>query len=485
MFVDVVSGFIQELRTLGVPVSMVESIDAMKALEQVEVTDRAAVKSAFEATLVKNVRHLPVFEHAFEIYFALEEGETAEEPSVGQPGEGSFLDGLMSALAGGDPAGLRTLAARVVRRFSGMESGRPVGGTYYLYRALRPLDFDAATEALVEQARPLSPMEERLLRESLLERAAMVRRAVQAEILRRLVADRGREAVAATLRRPRLEDLDLMHATRDELREIERAVYPLTRKLAARLAEQRKRGRAGRLDFRRTVRASLSTGGVLADPRFRPRRPSKPDIMLLSDISGSMATFARFTLQFVYAMSTQFSRLRAFAFVDGLDEVTGFFTPGVDFEDTVGAIHEEAEVLWSDGHSDYGHALEMFSDRYGREITPKTTVIVAGDARTNYRDPRPELFDEIASSAKAVYWLNPEPVAYWDTGDSVMRFYGSFCQAFEVRTIRQLGRFVEQVSAGGVLRNGLRPVSADHAKPVKPWVSGTDASGRRLGRSSS
>src|SRR5680860_1828486 len=135
-------------------------------------------------------------------------------------------------------------------------------------------------------------------------------------------------------------------------------------------------------------------------------------------------------------MAAQFSRLRSFAFIDGLDEVTGFFSPGVDFEDAVSRLHEEAEVLWFDGHSDYGHSLEMFWERYGKEITPKATVIIAGDARTNYRDPRPDLLAEIASSARSVYWLNPEPRAYWNTGDSVMRVYEPFGRAFEVRTLR-------------------------------------------------
>ncbi|NIA26088.1 MAG: VWA domain-containing protein [Gammaproteobacteria bacterium] len=457
MFLDVLTGFIEELRAAGIPVSMVEAIDAMEAIRQIDLADRDALKTSLGATLVKNIRHYGAFETAFEIYFALDRPasddiEPEQETPPGAPsgaGGGSLMEALAAALGSSDDSLLRALAQYAVRRFAGMEKGRPVGGTYYLYRALRPFDLDGAVERLVEDAeqRGLSAIEERLLREAIQARVGEFREEVQAEVRRRLVADRGREAVAITLRTAPLEDMDLMHATREELQGIERALHPLTRKLAARLAERRRRGRVGRLDFRRTVRSSLSTGGVLLEPKFRVRKPSRPDIMLLSDISGSMATFARFTLQFVYAMAAQFSRLRSFAFIDGLDEVTGFFSPGVDFEDAISCLHEEAEVLWFDGHSDYGHSLEMFWERYGSEITPKATVIVAGDARTNYRDPRPDLLAEIASSARSVYWLNPEPRAYWNTGDSVMRVYEPFSRAFEVRTLRQLGRFVEQVTS--------------------------------------
>lgn len=457
MFLDVLAGFMQELRAAGVPVSMVEAIDAMEAIRHIELADRSALKTTLGATLVKNVRHFEAFDTAFDVYFALDPGpseDVAQDEEATPPGAasgvggGSLMEALMAALGGGDEALLRALAQYAVRRFAGMEAGRPVGGTYYLYRALRPFDFEGAVEQLVEQAgaQEMTSIEERLLREMLQGRVADLRDQVRSEVRRRLVADRGREAVAETLRATPLEDMDLMHATRAELAAIERAVHPLTRKLASRLAERRRRGRAGRLDFRRTVRSSLSTGGVLMEPRFRTRKPSRPDIMLLSDISGSMATFARFTLQFVYAMASEFSRLRSFAFIDGLDEVTGFFAPGVDFEAAVSRLHEEAEVLWFDGHSDYGHALEMFWERYGNEITSKATVIIAGDARTNYRDPRPDLLARVASAARSVYWLNPEPRAYWNTGDSVMRVYAPFSEAFEVRTLRQLGGFVEQVT---------------------------------------
>src|SRR5690606_18684235 len=188
------------------------------------------------------------------------------------------------------------------------------------YRTLRRLDLDQIEAMLAEimaaEADDLGDLDRRILAEEVAERIEQLREAVRDEIRRRLVADRGREAVARTLRQPLTEDVDLMHASRVELDAIEDAIIPLTRKLAARLARRRRLRRRGRLDFRKTMRSSLATGGVPLEPRFRSPRPHRPEVLLLCDISGSMATFARFTLQFTYAMSTQFSKLRSFAFID-------------------------------------------------------------------------------------------------------------------------------------------------------------------------
>jgi uncharacterized protein len=462
----VITGFIDELRQSGVPVSMVETIDAMRALETVDVVDRVALRETLRATLVKNLRHERAFDTAFDVYFSLlpslvdEEAErdaTMEPPAGGGAGGQSgeeddlqtLLDSLLDALANLDNDALRRAAVEAVERLAGMEPGRPVGGTYYLYRTLRRLDLAQLEARLLEALaadEDLTDFERRLLEEDIEDRIVMLRAEIEEEIRRRLVADRGREAVARTLRRPLIEDIDLMHATTSDLAEMEAAIGPLTRKLAARLARRRKK-RAGRLDFRRTVRRSLATGGVPVDPQFRHPRPHRPEVWLLCDISGSMATFSRFTLQFTHAMSTHFSKLRSFAFVDTIDEVTDFFGPGVDFGSAVSRITSEAEVVWLDGHSDYGNSLETFHTRYGAQLTPRTTVIITGDARNNYRPPRDAVLGEIAKVARAVIWLNPEPHAYWDTGDSTMSHYARHCSSVhEVRTLRQLEEFIEELT---------------------------------------
>ncbi len=187
-----------------------------------------------------------------------------------------------------------------------------------------------------------------------------------------------------TLRKPLPEDVDFMHASREEMGNLRKALFPLTRRLAVRLARKRRHGRRGALDFRSTVRHSLSYGGVPAELKFRYPRPSKPEIFVVADISGSVASFARFTLMLVYAIANQFSKVRAFVFIDGIDEVTRFFEGVEDVTEAVHRVNTEADVVWVDGHSDYGHAFEVFWETWGKEIGPKTTVLILGDARNNY-----------------------------------------------------------------------------------------------------
>jgi hypothetical protein len=441
----------------------------MRAVEAIEIGDRVALRETLRATLIKNQRHERAFDTAFDVYFSMvprpevtpPDGDTRAELPPSERSEGAdhapfdldaLLDDLLQALAGLDEEAMRRGARAAVDELAGMEPGRPVGGTYYLYRTLRRLDLADLEQRLMDALmadEDLSDFDQRLLREEVEARLEQLRQEIEAEIRRRLVDDRGRDAVARTLRRPLIEDIDLMHATTRDLQEMEAAIGPLTRKLAARLA-RRRRKRAGRLDFRRTMRKSLATGGVPAEPQFRHPRPHRPEVWLLCDISGSMATFSRFTLQFTHAMATHFSKLRSFAFVDTIDEVTDFFGAGVDFGSALQRVTTEAEVVWLDGHSDYGNSLETFNTRYGRQLTPRTTVIITGDARNNYRPPRDKVLGDIAASARALVWLNPEPKAYWDTGDSAMSHYATHCTSVhEVRTLRQLEDFIEELTLPG------------------------------------
>jgi uncharacterized protein len=476
---ELLAGFIVELRTAGLPVSLTENLDAMAAIQHIPLGDRDAFKYALGATLVKNAAHWRVFETVFEVYFSLRGREYAltdeqaeamadldelmsemqgeqEGDQRGAGGGGESLtpeelaEMLFKALAQGNEAMLKALARQAVRRYAGMEPGRPVGGTYYLYRTLRNLDLDGVLDRLMQQARDQAPeltaLEERLERDEYESRIEQLRKEIEAEIRRRLVADRGVEAMARTLRKPLPEDVDFMHASREEMASLRKAIYPLTRKLAVRLARKRRHGRKGPLDFRSTVRHSLSTGGVPLEPRFRYPRPAKPEIFVVADISGSVAAFARFTLHLVYAISNQFSKVRSFVFIDGIDEVTRLFEGIEDIGEAVHRVNTEADVIWVDGHSDYGHAFEVFWQRYGKDVGPKTTLLLLGDARNNYHASQSWVVKEMQHRARHVYWLNPEPRSYWDTGDSIIGEYTIHTDGvFECRNLRQLERFVDHL----------------------------------------
>ncbi|HBU40040.1 MAG TPA: hypothetical protein DEB59_06205 [Acidimicrobiaceae bacterium] len=474
---DLMSGFVVELRNAGLPVSLTENLDAMEAVKHIPIEDRDAFKYALAATLVKNEQHWKAFETVFEVYFSLrgpeynvvdEEGEIDEDSleewmsqqMKGMGGQGSAEDMspeeiaemLFRALMNADEAMMAAMARAAVTQFAGMEPGRPVGGTYYLYRTLRNLDLDGMMDRLMEEAQErsdsdMTPLQERLEREEFENRIEDLKREIEAEIRRRLVADRGVEAMAKTLRKPLPEDVDFMHASREEMANIRKAIQPLTRKLAARLARKRKHKRKGPLDFRATVRQSLSYGGVPAEPRFRNPRPNKPELIVVADISGSVAAFARFTLHLVYALQNQFSKVRSFVFIDGLDEVTHMFQDEEDITNAVHRVNTEADVVWVDGHSDYGHAFGVFWENFGSEINSKSTVMFLGDARNNYHATNAWVIKETAKKARSVFWLNPEPKSYWDTGDSVITEYATHTDGvFECRNLRQLEGFVDHLA---------------------------------------
>jgi uncharacterized protein with von Willebrand factor type A (vWA) domain len=506
---DVLTGFVGELRQAGLPVSVTEAADAAEAIRHLPLEDRQAVKYALGATLVKSAAHWRAFDTAFEVYFSLrgpqysiggDEGgppmsddeEDAGPGLTGARGQGQRGAGggesvspeelaamLYNALRNGDSSMLAAVARLAVGRYAGMEPGRPVGGTYYLYRTLRNLDLEQVLARLVSEARAaasgtettspggatssegedelgpvlrgrklgrLTPLEERLLEDEYKARIDELRREIEAEIRRRLVADRGVEALAKSLRKPLPEDVDFMHATREELVQMRRAIQPLARKLQARLARKRRHLRKGALDFRSTMRHSLSYGGVPAEPRFRHPKPTKPEIFVIADISGSVAAFARFTLYLVHAIATQFSQVRSFVFIDGIDEVTAIFDRAETVGEAVHRVNQEADVVWVDGHSDYGHALSVFWQRWGREVGPKSSVLLLGDARSNYHSPEAWVLKELGQRARHVYWLNPEPRSYWGNGDSIVEHYSQFCDGvYECRNLRQLEGFVEHL----------------------------------------
>jgi uncharacterized protein len=476
---DLLSGFVTELRRSGLPVSLTEHLDAAEAVKHIPLEDREGLKYALAATLVKSSSHWRAFETAFEVFFAVRTGAGQESEQAGeeageqdgdqrsgqgpQPGQGrSWRTGgggegmtpeelaelLFKSLLSADAGLMNVVARNAVDRYAGMEPGRPVGGTYYLYRTLRNLDLDGVLERLMAQAHAgavggLTELEERLAADEFKSRIDKFRRAVETEIRQRLVEDRGSEALARSVRKPLPEDIDVMHATREELAMLHRVLHPLSRKLAVRLARKRRHGRKGPLDFRATMRRSLSTGGVPIEPRFRHPRPAKPEIFVIADISGSVASFARFTLHLVYAISSQFSKVRSFVFVDGIDEVTRFFEGVVDPAEAVARINTEADVIWVDGHSDYGHALTEFHRRWGDQVTSRSSVMVLGDARNNYHASQSWVLEDLQNRARHVFWLNPEPRDYWGSGDSIVGEYAAHCDdVVECRTLRQLEHFV-------------------------------------------
>jgi uncharacterized protein with von Willebrand factor type A (vWA) domain len=467
--------FVHRLREAAVPVSMVEMLDAAEAVRRVDVTDRSQFRAALRATLVKRAEHLPAFESLFDIYFAVARAPRPEpeaplevatsldrmtgdrngleldvEPEEGEAST-DLLRMLLDALRSGDPGALRALASLAVNLFGGIERQQGASERYYVYRILRQLELSELLRRAILEARAeageRSALGDRLVRDELARRVDEFRKLIAQEVRRRLVEVRGVRFTADVFHDRPIEDVDFLDASPTELQQMRQAIRPLAQKLAARIARRRRLRRHGRLDARRTFRRSLSAGGVPLDPAFRYPRASKPDLYLLCDLSGSMAEFARFTMSLLYAMKQEFSRIRLFVFVDGIDEVTDLM------EETGHALEPRnllyrANVISGDGHSDYGNVFARFWQVWGyADLDPRSTVIITGDARNNYRASGVEYLRQVHERARKVYWLNPEPRREWNTTDSIMAVYESACDGvFEARNLRQLADFVYAIT---------------------------------------
>jgi uncharacterized protein with von Willebrand factor type A (vWA) domain len=449
----------RDLRAAGVDASSAEAIDGIRAVEQVGIAERQLVRAALQATLVKRAEDLGVFEVLFDRHFPLrpvappstppavsrgraDDGEQAPDTVV----PGSMSSALVEAIQVGDEATLVRLAEEAVARYSGMEV-QTGSERYFLYRVMRALDLSNLLIAVMAHQRSAHPdssgFELRQFRDDARQRIEWLRRLLLTSIRSRLAL---REASTDTLAVPRrIEDIDVLEASTIELHELRVAVRPLARKLASRVGRRRRRHHHGRLDVRRTIRRSLDAGGTPLDPAWRRARRTKPQLVMLCDISGSVAEFAHFTLMLLHAMRAELAGLRVFVFVDGVAEVT--------------RVLDEAEValdprllvtvpgvIAGDGHSDYAQALASFVDRHGADVDAGTTVLVTGDARTNLRGSGIESLRVIRHRCRRLYWFNPEPAEEWNDPDSAVAEYRELCDGvFEVRNLNQLATAVSAI----------------------------------------
>jgi uncharacterized protein with von Willebrand factor type A (vWA) domain len=451
--------FVAALRRAGLAVSSAETVDATRAFLAVDMLDRNSLKAAFAAALCKRPQYRRTFDMLFDLYFPAVVGEgSAAGGADGESGEGEPGDGeidpdmlremLRQALLDGDPETIAKLAKQAVSML-GRADSQPGRQSWFTYRVLRQLNPDTLIAQLLKDmlgGQDRDGFAEKVARQTISERIRQFEEAVEAEIRRRLAEDRGVDAIEKNVVKPLSEQVDFLRASRDDLAELRRQVYPLARRMATRLTARKKVEQQGRLDFRKTVRASLATGGVPLQTLHKPKKPHKPELVVFCDVSGSVSSFAHFTLMLVSALREQFSKVRAFAFIDTCDEITKYFTPGLDLADAMGKVVREADLVWFDGHSDYGHSFEVLAERYPDAITPKTSLLILGDGRNNYRASGSEALKGLSARARHSYWLNPEPKHQWGSGDSATRSYVDLVdEMVECRNAEQLTAFVARL----------------------------------------
>jgi uncharacterized protein len=442
-------GFCEELRGEGIAVGTSEILDAFAALEQVPWTSQDDFREALATTIAKSQEDRRLFELLFERWFfrsaeaeAIERG-VGEEDARHEGGERLDIDELREqvrqAILDGDEDEMRDLARLAIAAFGRQGEGSGVIGVD-VQRIRRTLGLSAGTQQQAEDGGEERPP---IDREQLNRFERHLRRELERDLIER----------TSTLPPSRpLADLDraLPSSPTQDLAAVHRAVSQMKRRLATLGHEQRGRRKARSVDVRRTLRASLETGGVPLRLRYRPKRPRRPEIYVLCDVSTSVTSASVFFLSVLHALHDSFRKLRSFVFIERISEVTDVFEHERDFRVIAERISSEGGVADVSGYTDYGRVwLELLSE-ISDDLDPRSTVIVLGDARTNGREPHAEVFAQVSERAGRLFWLNPEPKLYWNYGDSVMAAYEPYCDgAFECWTTRHLENFVNVV-AGGV-----------------------------------
>jgi uncharacterized protein len=442
-------GFCEELRGEGIAVGTSEILDTFEALEQVPWTSQDDFREALAATIAKSQEDRRLFELLFERWFFRTAEAEAIERGIGEEGRrhegGERLDldelreQIRRAIVEGNDGEMRDLARLAIAAFGRQGEGSGVVGVD-VQRIRRTLGLSAGTQQQPEDGAGERPP---IDRDQLNRFERHLRRELERDLIER----------TSTLPPSRpLADLDraLPSSPTQDLAAVHRAVSQMKRRLATLGHEQRGRRKGQTVDVRRTMRASLETGGVPMHLRYRPKRPRRPEIYVLCDVSTSVTSASVFFLSVLHALHDSFRKLRSFVFIERISEVTEVFEHERDFRVIAERISSEGGVADVSGYTDYGRVwLELIAE-LSDDLDPRSTVIVLGDARTNGREPHAEVFAQLAERAGRLFWLNPEPKLYWNYGDSVMSAYERYCDgAFECWTTRHLENFVNVV-AGGV-----------------------------------
>lgn len=457
-------GFVEALRKVGINVGPSETVDAGRVMATLGLGDRKVLREGLACAVLRRPDHRETYNALFDLWFPAAMGDRAvlelddDEDPENRPDRippedvEAMRSALIDLLSDADMASLddrlMAMIAQIVDAYGKYNSSR--GPSYSSYQALKAMGLDQLEGKLLAgllapYGDEPSPTQEQIAKAIAAKRISQLRHMVESETKRRTAEQIGRDHVQ-TYGIPQLaENVEFLRASGEQLRQMRNVVAPLARTLATRLAARRRRSHSGQIDLRKTLRKSMSTGGVPIDVVLKKPHPARPELVVLCDVSGSVAGFSHFTLMLVHALRQQFSRVRVFAFIDTTDEVTELFGPDADLAVAVQKITREAAVYTRDGHSDYGHAFVSFLDKWPNALSPRTALLVLGDGRNNYRNPQADLLAHMVSASRHAHWLNPEPKHLWGSGDSATAKYQDVITMHECRSAKQLASVIDNL----------------------------------------
>ena len=439
--------FVAALRNADVRASPAETLTAFEIVARVGIADKALLKDCLALALAKSRDEKAHFDETFERFFALAFREGAKPSFVRRVDRDAVVSelradaspNLVEAVAHALDGDRDSLAFRIhraggdvgVHRIKSLREksifARRIGAAL----GLDELDAYLATSA---SAAPESDSQEflRYLRHYF---RTQIGDYVDAQYRLHLDAS-GKQAILEAALKSNLDQLPVAYH-----QEVRRAVEKLAEKLAKEHRRRRKRARHGVLDLKRTLRSNVAYNGTVFDLKWRREKREPAALFVLCDVSNSVARVARFLLLFLYELADILPNIRAFAFSGRLGEVTDIMRD----QPTEVAI-EEALFTWGKGNTDYARSFADFRELCGPAINQHATLIVLGDARSNYYDPRADIFEELTRRAKQTYWLNPEPRDRWREGDSEMRRYAPYCFRVEVcNKLHHIERFADRL----------------------------------------
>ena len=456
------------LRANGVRVSPAEVADAVEAVALTGVEERASFRAALRATLVKRSRDVATFEALFELWFSglgrllagverslvremeaqgLLSGDELEMIALTLDELAGSMSPVTRAALQGDPALLARLLRGASLQVASAGPGSEAATAFQARRLLArsgagAMDADLAALERALREKGISPGALQLVADQL---DGALRRVEEAA--RRFAELDGR---ARTVRR-REEALPGEGAapTREELARTEAAVRRLAQRLKARLVRRERSRRKGPLAVRRTLRRNMGLGGHPARLVFRQRRPERPDLVVLCDVSESVRPSTRLMLLFLYALQGIFGRVRTFVFVSDVAEVTERLRAERD-PARAADLAVAAQAVSLAANSNYGRVLRTFHRDHAGAVGRRTTVLVVGDGRTNYAPPEAWVLEELRRKARRVLWICPEPRVAWGTGDSEMPLYASRCDRVATATsLEELEGLADALVPGG------------------------------------
>src|SRR5215211_3202612 len=436
---------IAALRASGVRVSLAESAEAFSAVDLMGIQHREHFRLSLRTTLIKDARDLPVFDKLFPLFFG-----NGEPPIMGgnptddmTPEDAQRLRQRMQRLMNGEQLSQQELEQ--LGQMVGLNQTDDLRYQEWMaQRMMRALAFPEVREALRELMEQLQQMG--MSKERIEEIREQIQQNMQG--LEQQIKQFAGERIAENLsEQPPSESMDnLMNRpfqalSDDEKKILQREVKRLAATLKTRIALRQKRSKSGQLDPKGTIRANLKHHGVPMEIHYRDKI-RKPKIVVICDISTSMRFCSELMLSFLFALQGQIRKTHAFAFINHLESISEDFN-GSDADEAV------ASVLWRmpSGHynTDLGWSLHNFNNEYLDTLNGQTTLIIVGDGRNNYNDPRLDIFSLMSRRAARTIWLNPEPPIMWH-GDSDMAKYAPFCNnVLKVGNLRELASAVDQL----------------------------------------